>query len=138
VLSNHRNIAIKQKTIRMKKLFALVLTFLLFAAVGAMVSMERAPVDNDVGICYLAPIDQASDVVMYIADNNTISMPEYRSPIVSGVEKPDIVIYNDEENFQCSDYSAIQNFDYKPDLLSGFRNEIDKYPFASDLGLRKS
>jgi hypothetical protein len=94
----------------MTKLFALALTFLLFAAVGAMVSMEKAPVDKDVGICYLAPIDQASDVVMYIADNNTPSMPDSRS-ISPGVEKPDYYVSLSSTKLlaRCTDLSFRQS-----------------------------
>lgn len=77
---------------RMKKFFAFGLIALLFAVVQFVVPPQTVPADKDVGICYIAPMDQTADVVMYVADNSIISLPDSRSTILSGVEKPDYTI----------------------------------------------
>ena len=57
-----------------------------------MVPPQTVPADKDVGICYVAPMDQTADVVMYVADYSIISLPDSRSTVLSGVEKPDYTI----------------------------------------------
>jgi hypothetical protein len=77
---------------RMKKFLAFGLIALLFAVVMSVAPTQSVPVDKDVGICYVAPMDQTADVVMYVADNNTPSLPDSRSSVLSGVEKSDYTI----------------------------------------------
>jgi hypothetical protein len=76
----------------MKKFFAFGLLLLLFAVAMSVAPTKAVPLDKDVGICYIAPMDQATDVVMYVADNSIISLPDPRSALLSGVEKSDYTI----------------------------------------------
>lgn len=121
----------------MKKMLILALIALFYIGASVLTQPQNVVVDDDVGICYALPTDQASDMVMYVADNSILSMPDYRS-LYSGVEKPEIIVYNDSENFQCNTYYTIDRIDLKLPTLPGFDNQIDKYPLASDLGLRES
>jgi hypothetical protein len=90
-LSKLGNIATKQKKMRMKKIFALGLIFVLFALIQSWVPAKTTPVDQDVGICYVAPMDQVADELSNIADNNTIYLPDSRSSPLS-VEKDSYII----------------------------------------------
>jgi hypothetical protein len=127
---------------RMKKMLILALIALFYIGISAMVPPQKVVVDKDVGIIYVSPSIQATDVIInetnYTMTNNLITyMPESRS-IVSGVEKSDLIVYSNEETFECNIYYTIDRIDLKLPTLTGFENQPDKYPFASDLGLRKS
>jgi hypothetical protein len=126
----------------MKKMLILALIALFYIGISAMVPPQKVVVDKDVGIIYVSPSIQATDVIInetnYTMTNNLITyMPESRS-IVSGVEKSDLIVYSNEETFECNIYYTIDRIDLKLPTLTGFENQPDKYPFASDLGLRKS
>jgi len=75
----------------MKKMLILALIALFYIGASVLIQPQNVVVDDDVGICYVLPTDQTSDMVMYVAENNTPSMPDYRS-LYSGVEKPDYTI----------------------------------------------
>jgi len=87
---------------RMKKILAFGLIALLFALVSSVAPTQSVPVDKDVGICYVAPMDQTADVMVYVADNSIISLPDSRDLVLLGVEKPDyIVTTNSQIEIQC-------------------------------------
>ncbi len=120
----------------MKKFLALGLLALLFVALQFMVPTNPVPVDNDVGItCTISDYQSIQTPV--------ITMPE-SIQIARGVSVPDkylitdAIIFDDEISYECNVYYTISRTDYKPDKLAGYPNSIDKYPFASDLGLRQS
>lgn len=120
-------------------LFSLLLVAFLSTAFN---SPGKNAFDKDVG--YSLTIDQ----------NNIVTISPVQSPVIAGevsylldrgVSVPykglinsDMIVYNNEESFPYYIYNSIDRLDLKLPTLTGFENQIDKYPFASDLGLRKS
>ena len=70
----------------MKKIFALGLVALLLAVIQ-FVAPRIAPVDQDVGICYVLPMDQVRQDMSYIADASIIPAPDLRVSSMGYVEK---------------------------------------------------
>lgn len=70
----------------MKKIFAFGLVALLLAAIQ-FVAPRIAPVDQDVGICYVLPMDQVHQDMSYIADASIIPAPDLRVASLGYVEK---------------------------------------------------
>ena len=89
----------------MKKMLILALIALFYIGASVMTPPQMTVVDDDVGICYVAPMDQPADVVAYVADNNYLPCSDSRSSLSSGVEKSDYVInlYSPIE-VQCTDF----------------------------------
>jgi len=127
----------------MKKVFVMLFSLLLIAFLStAFNSPGKKAIDKDVG--YSLTIDQ----------NDIVTIPSVQSPVIAGevsyliargVSVPDkglissdAIIYNDQESFECNLYYTIDRIDLKLPVLPGFENQPDKYPFASDLRLRKS
>ena len=120
----------------MKKFFGtglLLVSLLLVLAVQSGYSSATV-VDQDVGIvCTISDVHQMQ--------NSVISSCE-SIQIARGVSVPckylisDAITFDDFQSYECNIYYTISRTDYKPDALAGYPNLIDKYPFASDLGLR--
>ena len=126
---------------RMKKFLIFGLIAIFLTAFTSMLPTEVSSVDNDIG--YSLTIDQ--DVTV---------MPTIESPVLSGesfillergVSVPylglinqDMMIVDNKEDFTCNRYYVIERIDLKLPTLIGFKGHPDKYPVASDLGLRKS
>ena len=84
----------------MKKLFAIGLMFLLFALTQSWIPTNTGPIDDDVGICYVAPMDQATVDMVYVADYTISAYPDYRSSVLA-VEKADYMItFNSTVGYQ--------------------------------------
>jgi cbb3-type cytochrome oxidase subunit 3 len=128
----------------MKKVFVMLFSLLLIAFLStAFNSPGKKAHDKDVG--YSLTIND---------QNNIVTIPSVQSPVIAGevsyliargVSVPDkglissdAIIYNDQESFECNLYYTIDRIDLKLPVLPGFKNQPDKYPFASDLGLRES
>lgn len=43
----------------------------------------------------------------------------------------------DPLKFKCYTYYTVSQINFKPDILTGYTSEIDRYPFATDLGTRQ-
>lgn len=128
---------------RMKKMLILALIGLFYIGISAMVPPQKVVVDNDVGYSLVA--NQNTSVVTISSIQSPVIAGEVSYLIVRGVSVPDkglissdAIIYNDQESFTCNKYYSIERIDLKLPTLIGFKSEIDKYPFASNLGLRKS
>jgi hypothetical protein len=128
---------------RMKKMLILALIGLFYIGISALVPPQQVVVDNDVG--YSLIMDQNTSVVTILPVQSPVIAGESSYLLARGVSVPDkglissdIIVYNDPESFTCNRYYAIEKFDLKLLTLTGFENQLDKYPFASDLGLRKS
>jgi len=78
---------------RMKKLFAFGLMLLVFALAQSWVPTKSVPIDDDVGVCFIDNMDQATVDMVFIADNQFICHPDYES-LLSDVEKSDYSIYS--------------------------------------------
>ena len=119
----------------MKKFFVLTLITFAFALAKLALPPKAVAVDKDVGLCYVTPMNQATVDMAFIADNNMITMPDYRSSLVLGVEKPDyIVITNspidDQYMYDKRDYcttanqkATSQKSNYKSTDLGGLLTE---------------
>jgi len=127
----------------MKRFFAGILSVLLVAFLAQSLTISNSIVDKDVG--YSLTIKQNQTVVTILPFESPVISGEVNYLLDRGVSVPDkglinqeIIVYNEEENFQCNIYYTIERIDLKLPTLTGFENQIDKYPFASDLGLRQS
>lgn len=76
----------------MKKIFALTLITFAFALAQLVLPPKSVAVDNDVGICYVAPMDQRVTDMSYIANNSIPVYPDSRSSVFLGVEKSSYII----------------------------------------------
>jgi hypothetical protein len=121
----------------MKKIFVMLFSVILVAFLATSFTNTKSAVDKDVG--YSLTIDQNITIM------NTIPVEPLSILLSRGVSVPDkglissdALIVNNQESFTCSIYYTIDRIDLKLPTLNGFENQIDKYPFASDLGLRKS
>ena len=83
----------------------LALIGLFYIACSVMIPPQRVVVDDDVGVCYVAPLDQVADVVAYVADNDYLLRPDYGVSLTLTVEKASYVInsYSPVE-VQCTDF----------------------------------
>ena len=90
---------------RMKKMLILALIALFYIGASVMIPPQKVVVDYDVGVCYVAPVDQSADVVAYIADNDYLIRPDSGAPLTLDVEKSSYVInsYSPVE-VQCTDF----------------------------------
>lgn len=121
-------------------LFSLAMLFALGQVNASTVAPER-PLQYEIANSppgqVIIAIDQTSAIefaqptaqIMICIDRG-VSVP------YKGLIKSDAQITNDTQKFECNIYYTISQIDLKPDILAGYRNEIDKYPFAADLGLR--
>lgn len=128
----------------MKRFFAGILSVLLIAFLTSF-SVEKTDVVKDVGYSLTA-----NDQIVTVAIDSPVPVllnaeNEVQTIIDRGVSVPykglinqEIMIYNEVEKFQCNTYYTIERIDLKLPTLTGFEDNPDKYPFASDLGLRKS
>ena len=76
----------------MKKFFVLTLITFAFLLAQLALPLKTVTVDDDVGICYVAPMDQVTVDMVYVADYTISTYLDYQSSIVSGVEKSDYLI----------------------------------------------
>ena len=84
----------------MKKMFIIALILLASAFQFARPSLQVS-IDNDVGICYVAPIDQSIEVV---AGSITVNESDLWSPEILDVEESGIVYFNtNKSNSQSKD-----------------------------------
>ena len=127
----------------MKRFFAGILSVLLVAFLAQSLTISNSIVDKDVG--YSLTIDQNQTVVTILPFESPVISGEVNYLLDRGVSVPDkgltnqdILIFNNAESFECNLYYTIERIDLKLPTLTGFENQIDKYPFASDLGLRQS
>lgn len=118
--------------------FAMAMLF----ALGS-VSIVSASVDKtDQEMFVNLPPGQEIIAITLIENLQIIDQASETYLIARGVSVPykglikDVEIYNSITDFQCNICYTISKVDLKPDILNGFRQEIDKYPFAGDLGLR--
>lgn len=90
---------------RMKKMLILALLALFYIGASVMIPPQQVVVDDDVGVCYVAPVDQSADVVAYVADNDYLFRPDSGAPLLLDVEKSSYVInpYSPVE-VQCIDF----------------------------------
>jgi len=117
---------------RMKKLFALGLMLLIFALAQSWVPTKSVPIDDDVGICFVDNMDQATVDMVFVADNQVICHPDYGN-LFSDVEKSDYSIslfspidvqYSDiSDNKYCYDHTGTR-------LLSTINRHTWKYRIA--------
>jgi len=91
--------------------------------------------EDDVGIVY-SIADNTSMPIATLAENEQIQIARGVSVPDKGLISYDCIVFEDKTNYQCNIYYTISRTDYKPNELDGYPNLIDKYPFASDLGLR--
>jgi len=123
---------------RMKKMLILALITLFYIVSSALVPPQTVPVDKDVGItCVITDIHQMQTPVIAPCEMNYqlargVSVPD------KGLISSDAITYDNQESFTCNTYYTIDRLDLKLPTLAGFENQIDKYPFASDLGLRSA
>ena len=75
----------------MKKFFVLTLITFAFVLTQLALPLKAVTVDNDVGICYVAPMDQVTVDMVYVADYTISTYPDYRSSVLA-VEKADYMI----------------------------------------------
>lgn len=123
----------------MKKMLILALIGLFYIAVSALVPPQTVPIDNDVGYSWVATQNMTAETI--IPFQSPVIAGEVSYMIVRGVSVPDkglissdALITINQESFTCENYYTIDRIDLKLPLLTGFENQIDKYPFASDLG----
>lgn len=120
----------------MKRFAVMFFSFLLVAFLATSFKPKAERVVTDVG--YSLTIDQNVPVMIAVS-------PVMDYQIIRGVSVPyrglinqDALITYNQESFECNIYYTIERIDLKLPTLTGFENQPDKYPFASDLGLRKS
>ena len=86
---------------RMKKFIAFGLMLLIFALAQSWVPTKSVLIDDDVGIYYVAPMDQATVDMVCVADYTISAYPDYRSSVLA-VEKADyIVTLNSQIDVLC-------------------------------------
>lgn len=118
----------------MKKMLILALIGLFYIGISALIPPQKVVVDNDVG--YSLTIDQNTNQMIAVSP-----APVMDYQIVRGVSVPykglisqDALITYNQESFECGIYYTIDRIDFKLSTLTGFEDQPDKYPFASDLG----
>ena len=85
----------------MKKILAFGLILVLSALTLSVALSKSVPIYQDVGYCYVVPMDQIS-IPTYITENNTLitcSDFQIQSFVLSDVEKSDYIMINDSQNF---------------------------------------
>lgn len=127
----------------MKKMLILALIALFYIVSSAMVPPQTVPVDNDVGYSLIA--NQNTSIVIILPVQSPVIAGDVNYILDRGVSVPyrglinqDIITFNDSESFEYNLYYTIDELDLKFPTLTGFEDQPDKYPFASDLGLRHS
>jgi len=83
----------------MKKIFAFGLMLLLFGVLIQFVTPIRMAPDDDVGICYVASMEEVSLDVANFADNNSYAYSDPRSSLLLTVEKASFIV-SDLSNFE--------------------------------------
>lgn len=124
----------------MKKMLILALIGLFYIACSVMIPPQRTVVDNDVGYS-LSVADQNTTPEIILSIEN----PASYILIDRGVSVPDkclissdAIVYNEIEDVEWVLCNKNEWSELKLPTLQGFENQPDKYPFASDLGLRHS
>ena len=123
----------------MKRFFVMFFSVLLIAFLSSSFIDHKIALDNDVG--YSLTIDQDLTVnspAAMIGENVCITIDRGVSVPYKGLTKSEAINYENKKDFECNVYYTIDRFDLKLPILAGFENQPDKYPFASDLGLRYS
>jgi hypothetical protein len=121
------------------RLIAMFFVMAMFFAMGPINGNASAPNQHEISIAVNSP--PAFDIV--VANENSQSQTVVwlctSTPGVNfnaSVGVSDAILFTDTPSVECNIYYTIEEIDLKPRLLNGFKNEIDKYPFASDLGVR--
>jgi hypothetical protein len=124
----------------------LMVIFMFTAMILTMVSVQgnsRNVVKHDLAYSMNSPPGEVIIVSIETPTFQVVQTPVSDIQIARGVSVPikflisDAIIYDDFQSYECNIYYTISRTDYKSDALDGYPNQIDKYPFASDLGNRE-
>ena len=134
-----------QKNPNCWRLMAMFFTMALLFAMGTIQGNERSAERLIQTELMNSPPGQT--MIIIAVENNRLVVNELlvSYQVARGVSVPYRgLITNDaintyiSQDFKCYLYYSISPTETQPRLLAGFRTEIDKYPFATDLGDRQS